>query len=176
MKSPTVSQEALFLMTIIDAHEHRDVLTGDVPNAFIQTDMPSAEEAEERIIMKITGVVVDMMVDIDPTEYGLKVVYEDGKKVLYLEVLKAIYGMLIAALLWFHKLRKDLGEIGFKFNPYELCVGNKIVDAKQQTVRFHVDDLMSSHVDSKVNDRFHKWLNKMYGKYGEVQGDKRKNS
>ena len=174
MKSPTVSQEALFLTTIVDAHEHRDVLTGDVPNTFIQTDLkpedlPDAETAEERMIMKITGVMVDMMVDIDPTEYGPKVVYEDGKKVLYLEVLKAIYGMLIAALLWFHKMRKDLGENGFKFNPCEPCVSNKIVDAKQQTVRFHVDYLMSSHVDSKVNDRFHKWLKKMYGKYGEVK-------
>ena len=174
VKSPTVSQEALFLMAIIDAHERRDVGTGDVPNAFIQTDLkpkdlPKPEEGNKRMIMKITGVMVDMLVEIDPTEYGPKVVYENGKKVLYLEVLKAIYGMLIASLLWFHKLRKDLGEFGFKFNPYEPCVGNKIVDAKQQTVRFHVDDLMSSHVDSRVNDRFHQWLNKMYGKYGEVK-------
>ena len=160
MKSPTVSQEAIFLTTIIDAHENRDMLTGDVPNTFIQTEIPNAEQAEERIIMKITGVLVDYLVDIDPAEYGPKVVYEDGKKVLYLEVLKAIYGMLIAALLWFHKLRKDLGEEKFEFNPYEPCVGNKIVNGKQQTVRFHVDDLMSSHVDSKINDKFHQWLNK----------------
>jgi hypothetical protein len=36
-------------------------------------------------------------------------------------------------------------------------------------VRFHVDDLKSSHVNSKVNDEFLKWLNKMYGGYGEVK-------
>ena len=48
-------------------------------------------------------------------------------------------------------------------------MGNKIVNGKQQTVRFHVDDLMSSHVDSKINDKFHQWLNKKYGKFGEVK-------
>ena len=36
-------------------------------------------------------------------------------------------------------------------------------------MRFHVDDLMSSHVDSKVNDHFLKWLNKQCGEYGEVK-------
>ena len=38
----------------------------------------------------------------------------------------------------------------------------------QHTVRFHVDDLWSSHVDPKVNDEFLVWLNQMYGKMGEV--------
>ena len=85
VKSPTVSQEALFLTAIIDAHERRDVGTGDVPNAFIQTDLkpkdpPTPEEGNKRMIMKITGVMVDMLVEIDPTEYGPKVVYENGKK------------------------------------------------------------------------------------------------
>ena len=34
---------------------------------------------------------------------------------------------------------------------------------------FHVDDLLSSHIDSKAYYLFLKWLNKMYGNHGEVQ-------
>ena len=49
---------------------------------------------EEKIIMKIKGVIVDMMVQMDPKKYGPNVFYENGKKVLYIEVLKATYGML----------------------------------------------------------------------------------
>ncbi|MGC8472764.1 MAG: hypothetical protein ACP5PM_10830, partial [Acidimicrobiales bacterium] len=45
----------------------------------------------------------------------------------------------------------------------------KVVNNKQHTVHFHVDDLMSSHVDTKINDNFEKWLNKMYGAHGEVK-------
>ncbi|MGC8506615.1 MAG: hypothetical protein ACP5NK_07975, partial [Thermoplasmata archaeon] len=34
---------------------------------------------------------------------------------------------------------------------------------------FHIDDLMSSHVDAKVNDKFEIWINKMYGLHGKLR-------
>ena len=64
--------------------------------------------------------------------------------------------------------------MGFEFNPYDSCVANKTEMGKQQTVRFHVDDLMSSHVNTLVNDRFLKWLNQMYGTHGKVQATRGK--
>ena len=88
---------------------------------------------------------------------------------IYVEVLKAIYGMLQAALLWYKQFRADLEGIGFKFNNYDPCVANKMVEGKQQTVRFHLDDLMSSHVNAKVNDKFQEWLQATYGQINEVQ-------
>jgi hypothetical protein len=164
--SPTVTLESILLTTVIDAHEDRDVMTVDVPNAFIQTELPQVNG--ECVVMKITGYLVDILIKIDPELYKEKVVYEKGRRVLYVVVLKAIYGMLVAALLFYKKFRKDLESIGFKFNPYDPCVANRMIDDKQHTVRFHVDDLMSSHVDSSVNDKFKKWLNETYGGYGEV--------
>ena len=77
--------------------------------------------------------------------------------------------MLVASLLWYKKFRSDLEKDGFKFNPYDPCVANRMKYGKQHTIRFHVDDIMSSHKNKKVNDEFHEWLNKMYGKYGEVK-------
>ena len=94
------------------------------------------------------------MVEMVPEIYGPYVVYENGKKVLYEQVLKALYGMLVAALLWFSVFKKNLEGIGFKFNPCDPCVDNRMVNGKQHTIRFHVNDLMSSYVDPKVNDRF----------------------
>ena len=152
------------IMVIIDAHEEKDVMEADVPNAFIQTGVPEPEEGEDRIIMKITGVLVDYLIEIAPEVYGPYVVYQNGKKVLYVQVLKALYGMLVASLLWYKKFRSDLEGIGFKFNPYDPCVANRMKYGKQHTIRFHVDDIMSSHKNKKVNDEFHEWLNKMYGK------------
>ena len=81
---------------------------------------------------------------------------------------KAIYGMLVASLLWYEKFCKDLEGFGFEFNPYDPCVANKMVNGNQHTIRFHVDDVMSSHMDPKVNDEFHDWLNQNYGSLGEV--------
>ena len=40
--SPTVTMEGIFLTAIIDALEGRDVMSADIPNAFIQTPMPEA--------------------------------------------------------------------------------------------------------------------------------------
>jgi hypothetical protein len=72
--------------------------------------------------------------------------------------LKAFYGMLIASLVFYNKLRKDLESIGFKVNPDDPCVVNRTIKGKQHTVTWHaVDDLKSSHVDPKVNDDFLKW-------------------
>ena len=36
-------------------------------------------------------------------------------------------------------------------------------------MRYHVDNLMGSHIDPKVNDIFLKWLNELYGHFGEVK-------
>ena len=82
-------------------------------------------------------------------EYQGKVVYKNGVWVLCLEVLKAIYGMLVASFLWYQKLWADLEQIGFKFNPYDPCVANRMWNGRQQTVCFHVDDLLVSCKDKK---------------------------
>ncbi|MGL4349163.1 MAG: reverse transcriptase domain-containing protein, partial [Plesiomonas shigelloides] len=167
--SPTAALESILLTCAIDAKEGRDILTGDVPNAFIQTPMPPTAAGEARIFLKIKGVLVDLLVKLAPEVYGPFVIIEGNHRVLYCEVLQALYGMLQAALLWYKLFRRDLESIGFEFNSYDPCVCNRRVNGLQQTVRFHVDDLMSSHMDPVVNDQFLEWLNRKYGTYGQVK-------
>ena len=106
--------------------------------------------------------------------YSGYVVYEKGQRVIYVEVLRALYWMLISAMLWYKKFQGDLEEIGFIFNPYDPCIGNRIVKKKQQTIRFHVDDITSSHVDPKVNNKFLQWLEKKYRQIGQVKSTRGK--
>ena len=84
-------------------------------------------------------------------------------------MLKVIYRMLQAALLWYNKFRQELEKEGFEFNPYDLCVGNQTKNGSQHTIRFHVDDVMSSHINPKVNDDFDEWLQANYGEHGKVK-------
>ena len=105
--SPTASLESLFLLAGIDAHEIRDVMVNDVPNAFIQAPLILNKE-DDHVIMKITGVLVNMLVERNPARYKDYVVFENGKKVIYIELLKVLYGMLNASLLWYKKSHKDL--------------------------------------------------------------------
>lgn len=104
--------------------------------------------------MKITGKLVDILVNLHQDIYGDCIVLEKGNKVLYVEILKAIYGMLETALLWYQTFRKDLEEHRFIFNNYDPCVANKIVNDKQQMIQFHIDDIMSNHVAKIVSNKF----------------------
>ena len=53
-----------------------------------------------------------------------------------------------AALLYYQRFVTDLKSIGFEINPYDPCIANKIVEGKELTVVWHVDDLKVSHVSS----------------------------
>ena len=168
--SSTAYMESIMLTATIDAEEERDVATIDIPNFFIHT-LVERKPGEDKIVLKIRGVLVDMLMQMDPELYGPLIVYENGKKVLYTEVLQAIYGMLQSALLAYKKLRKDLKTDGFVFNPYDLCVANKKIDGENLTVLFHVDDLKVSHKDRRVVDQFEQWVDFMYGdpKIGKIK-------
>ena len=158
--SPTAATEAILITGVIEAKQRRDVMTLDIPNAFVQTNIPTSGE---KVVMKIRGELVNILTEICPGVYDDYVLYEGKHKVLYVRMIKALYGMMIASILYYKKFRRDIEEIGFEVNPYDICVANRIVRGKQHTVTWHVDDLKSSHEDKTVNDEFHKWCE---GKYG----------
>jgi hypothetical protein len=68
--------------------------------------------------------------------------YEGKNKVLYVKMLKAIYGMLQSSLLYYKKFCKDIESIGFKANPYDPHVTNRIVNGNassgEHTRHFHI--------------------------------------
>jgi hypothetical protein len=166
--SSTAALESIMLTAIVDVKEDRDLMSCDIPNASLQTKLPDAECPNEKVIMKITGVLVDLLVIISPETYGSYVVMDKHRRVLYIQLLRGFYGMLVAAFLWYLNFKRDLEKEGYKFNPYNSCVADKIMKGKQHTVRFHVDNLMCSHMDPKVNDVFKTWLNKLYTNHGTV--------
>ena len=79
--SPTVLAESLMLTCAVDAFKKRDIMTLDIPNAYIQASVP-LQKVGERIIMKVRGDLVDWLCQIDPTSYVPYVVIERGVKVL----------------------------------------------------------------------------------------------
>ena len=167
--SPTVNTSSIFVTATTDARERRSVATVDVPNAFIQTDMKKKDKDGYRYILKIRGTLVDMLVKLAPETYAPHVIVERGNKVLYLQTLKALYGMLQSSLLYYEKFRKAIEEQGFEVNKYDPCVANKMVNGQQLTVCWHVDDLKISHVSQEVVDSFIEWIKKEFGKVGTVK-------
>jgi hypothetical protein len=154
--SPTVATESVLLTCIVDAEEGRDVAVIDIPNAFIQTRI---EDEKDMVFIKIRGVLVDMLVDIAPDVYKPYITTDrKGTKQLLVQCQNAIYGTMVASLLYYRKFCKSLTSIGFEFNPYDPCVANKIIKGKQMTIAFHVDDCKLSHKDPKEMDKMITWL------------------
>ena len=89
--------------------------------------------------MRFRGPLVEALVLIDPALYREYITTDKkGEPILYVRMNKAHYGLL----------------------P---CVANKMVNYKQMTVIWHVDDLKVSHVDPKENTTFANWMKGIYG-------------
>jgi hypothetical protein len=69
---------------------------------------------------------------------------------------------MVASLLYYHNFMKSLMEIGFIINPYDPCVANKIIEGKQMTICFHVDDCKLSDRKKKVMDTMIEYLRQEY--------------
>ena len=79
-------------------------------------------------------------------------------------MIKAVYGTLLAAIIFYKKLSKHLRKHGFVCNDYDMCTFNKMVNGKQLTVQFHEDDLKASHCDPEVLKEFVNDLRAEFGK------------
>lgn len=72
------------------------------------------------------------------------------------------------AALGHQKFRSNLEELGFTFDLHGPCTANHEVKDKQQTMQFHVDDIVSSNVDKKGNDEFLMWSNEKHREHAEA--------
>ena len=60
--------------------------------------------------------------------------------------------MLIASLLFYWKLSKDLEAIGFKLNIFDYCVSNNMIWYKKITITWRVDEIKVSHAEKDIVD------------------------
>ena len=154
-----MSLESVFLTSVIDAKEGRDIATADIPGAFMQADQ------DDVVHVRFRGKMAELLSSCDPAMYQKFLVKEKGETVMYAELSKALYGTLRAALLFWILLTTTLMEWGFEVNPYDWCVANKNIDGKQCTIIWHVDDLKISHVSYSVVTKI---LNKLSEKFGKL--------
>jgi len=123
--SPTVSLEAMMLSCGIDAKEGRYVAVTNIPGAFLHANMKGTMH------MILEGTIAELIVKLEPKVYR-KYVWNDkkGKPMLYVQLKKALYGTLQAALVFWELLSNTLTGWGFKINPYNHCVANKMMNGK----------------------------------------------
>ena len=93
---------------LIDVFEGRDVTTFDIPVAYLHAEMPK----DKTVVLKLKEKFVSIMCEINP-EYKQHVRIEGRTSVLYLSVLRALYGCIESALQWHILFKSTLEKEGF---------------------------------------------------------------
>ena len=75
-----------------------------------------------------------------------------------------MYGTVDAANLFYDSLSSFLTDkLKFKKNAYDPCVVNRVIENKQCTIMWHVDDLQISHANLQVVSSIIEARTKEYG-------------
>jgi hypothetical protein len=156
--SPPVSTEFTFIMASIPASKRRAVQYYNIPSAFVNIDV------DKDVLMVLNGELADMMVQIALQIYRKYVTMDrKGKRILYMNLQKALYGLMRASLFFYRKLRKEF-EYGLRVNPYNPCVANMTTKSgKQLTVVWHVEDLIGLCKENFELTKSLGYLGKIYG-------------
>ena len=133
--SLTISLEDSFTSLIIDSHEGRDVVIFDVPGAYLNADIPE----DKSILLNIEGEFVDIMCEVNP-KHKKDIRVENRVKVLYLRLLKSLYGCMESALMCYDIYSKTLKPQGFLINQYYRCIENSTIKDKQCKIAWYVDE------------------------------------
>ena len=67
------------MTSIIDAEEERDIIMLDMPNAFVQTPI---EKSGEKIIMRISGQLAQLFLELKPEKYRKYISYKNNNQVI----------------------------------------------------------------------------------------------
>ena len=81
---------------VLDAFQGCDFAIFDVPGAYLNADIPN----EKYFRLKLEGRFVDIMCNVNP-DHIPNIWYKNGKKEIYLRIMKYLYGCIESALLWY---------------------------------------------------------------------------
>ena len=120
----------------------------DVPGSYLNADIPE----DKFILLNIEEESVDIMCEVNP-KHKKNVCVENEVKLLYLRILKALYGCMQSALMQYDLYSKTLKSQGFLINPYDRSISNSTIQDKQCTIAWYLDNNKVSHVDEEVKKK-----------------------
>ena len=163
--SPTATPESVLLTALVDTVEDWHVVVADVTSAYLNMDM------DDFVLIRLSGDDVNMMCNANP-DYKKFITKNNGRRTLFLQLKKALYGCVKSALLWYRLFRDTLQNLGFTLNPYDPCMANANIKGSQCTIVWYVDDNKISHKDQAVVNDLIQRIEAKFGHMTKTQGDK----
>jgi len=130
--SPTVAfPTVLTLLNLILTRDYSYMVV-DVESAYLNS------KYGDGVYMKLDRKVAEIMVEMDDTVKDY--VENDGS--IYVQIVKALYGLQESAKLWYETLKKSLEVIGFRRSNYDHALYYKMVNDELILILIYVDDMI----------------------------------
>jgi Reverse transcriptase (RNA-dependent DNA polymerase). len=158
-ESKTSAIESILLSLGVASMEKMKMAKVDVGGAYLNAFIEHGDE----IFMMLGPQITKILLKHFPM---LKEYVEKGDDRLIVRILKAMYGLVQSAALWYDVLTKFLMKLGFKKNGKDNCVMHKRTkDGKLFIIVLYVDDILMLCEDDGEID----WLiDELRGEYKEV--------
>jgi hypothetical protein len=130
--APTTATSSVNTVASIAASRNMEVATVDIKQAYLNADM------ESDVFMWIPQPVADVLCDRDKT--FLPFLNKNGK--VLVKLLKAQYGCVESAKLWYNHISTAIRGYGFQVNPFDQCLFQKQEGELWTYITLYVDDLM----------------------------------
>jgi hypothetical protein len=151
--SPTVSIDTLLMLLAIYGSNKSKIVTIDIVAAYLNCDIIKT------VYMSLDKLMTSLIIKLDVSYLE----YVDHNGCVTVLLLKALYGLIESAKLFYDHLSHSLIKLGFIRNCYDQCVWNRTgKTGKQLTICFHVDDLLCASIEQHDLDEFIQELKSMY--------------
>ena len=135
ISSPTAALSSVLAVVTVAAAEDRKVLTLDIGQAYLNSNMPGD------VMVRLEPIIAKLLCERDKSFKP----YLDERGSMIVRLNKAQYGCVESARLWYNTLSAKLVSMGYEVNPYDPCVFNRIgTNGKQTTVVIYVDDILAT--------------------------------
>jgi hypothetical protein len=150
---PTIKRQSLFVIMNIALFYDMEILTSDIGNAFIESDIP------QEVYIKLDAYASKLIAQDIKVEWACYLTYSGC---MYFRLKKAIYGLIQAPALWNAHLTKILKGFGFSQSTMDPCVFFKNSGSNNSQSLFlvgvHIDDLICCTRDKQELDSFGNYL------------------
>jgi len=146
VSSPCVNLTSVFTLLSIAAFERRHIAAVDIKGAYLNARLSSVT-VHMRIQPQLVSILKQLYLDLFKRDIS-EFICPDGSMVVH--VLKALYGLVESALLWYKHLAATLNRAGYTTSQNDRGVFYKTMGKDRKcAIAIHVDDLLvtSTHKD-----------------------------
>lgn len=155
ISAQVVNPITVMTMLSVAASLELEMITADVKSAFLIPEL--SEEPSELTYIRIDKQLTKLMISIKPS--WSKLMNRDGT--MTMKLLKALYGLPLAAMKWMNHLNETLIKLGFEATDADKCCYTRGSGANKIILCFHVDDILA--IAKKVElDKFVLEIKKEY--------------